>query len=231
MKVKFGMMMVDGRGKLGGQVASKNRSGSYVRTKVTPSNPRTIFQMAGRQVLASFSKNWSGLLTDAQRASWNEAANSDSWNRQDIFGDSKRPTGKNLYTSVNMLNIEAGLPAITAVPEKVSFPELTADPITWDLSDNTVTSDISYEPLTGGRLVIKATPPLTAGTSFYKGKTRKILVVDSDGSFSDIEAGFASGYIARFGTPTEGANIRYQMYLIKNGQRSVSVEGQVIVNP
>lgn len=43
-KIKFGMMMTDARGKLGGQVFSKNRSGSYVRTKVTPVNPQTTTQ-------------------------------------------------------------------------------------------------------------------------------------------------------------------------------------------
>ena len=40
-KIKFGMMMTDASGKLGGQVFSKNRGGSYVRTKVTPTNPQT----------------------------------------------------------------------------------------------------------------------------------------------------------------------------------------------
>jgi len=37
MKTLFGAIVVDGRGKLGGHVASKNRHGSYFRTKVSPS--------------------------------------------------------------------------------------------------------------------------------------------------------------------------------------------------
>ena len=39
MKIKFGSEVVDGRGKIGGHVYSKNKGGAYKRTKVTPSNP------------------------------------------------------------------------------------------------------------------------------------------------------------------------------------------------
>jgi len=46
MKMKFGAIVVDGRGKIGGHVASKNRGGAYLRTKVTPSNPQTGYQAA-----------------------------------------------------------------------------------------------------------------------------------------------------------------------------------------
>ena len=40
--MKFGALVVDGRNKIGGQVASKNRAGAYLRNKVTPSKKRTI---------------------------------------------------------------------------------------------------------------------------------------------------------------------------------------------
>ena len=75
-KIKFGMMMTDARGKLGGQVFSKNRSGAYVRTKVTPVNPRTAAQPLSRSILGTLSASWSG-LTEVQRRSWNAAV--DDW--------------------------------------------------------------------------------------------------------------------------------------------------------
>jgi len=43
MKTLFGAIVVDGRGKLGGHVASKNRHGSYFRTKVSPSQPASQY--------------------------------------------------------------------------------------------------------------------------------------------------------------------------------------------
>ena len=36
MKTKFGAIIVAGSGKINGFVASKNRAGAYLRTKVTP---------------------------------------------------------------------------------------------------------------------------------------------------------------------------------------------------
>lgn len=93
MKIKFGALVTDGRGKLGGHVASKNRSGNYLRTKVTPSNPQTAAQQATRAVLGSLSTAWSG-LTLAQRNSFNSAVG--DWSGTNIFGDIKNPTGKNL---------------------------------------------------------------------------------------------------------------------------------------
>src|SRR5690606_26146133 len=97
-KIKFGMMMTDARGKLGGQVFSKNRGGSYIRTKVTPSNPRSSFQQAIRTLLSGFSQAWSS-LTANQRSAWNGAVS--NWSKTDIFGDIKNPTGKNLFVRLN----------------------------------------------------------------------------------------------------------------------------------
>src|SRR3972149_5825724 len=72
MKIKFGSILTDGRGKLGGQVYARNRSGAYVRNKVTPNNPQSGFQSTARARLAGFSEGWRG-LTQAQRDAWNAA--------------------------------------------------------------------------------------------------------------------------------------------------------------
>ena len=53
-KIKFGMMMTDASGKLGGQVFSKNRGGSYVRTKSTPVNRQSSAQMNVRGIFVSY---------------------------------------------------------------------------------------------------------------------------------------------------------------------------------
>ena len=94
MKIKYGAIIVDGSGKIGGHVASKNRSGSYLRTKTTPSNPNTTAQAQARSVLASLSTGW-GVLTDDQRKSWNDAVG--DYAKTDIFVDFKNPSGINLY--------------------------------------------------------------------------------------------------------------------------------------
>lgn len=69
MKLNWsGFGAVDGRGKIGGHVASKNRSGAYARIKVTPVNPQTTFQQVARNLLTSLSQGWRA-LTQAQHDS------------------------------------------------------------------------------------------------------------------------------------------------------------------
>jgi hypothetical protein len=98
MKTKFGAIIVDGRNKIGGHVASKNRAGSYLRTKVTPTNPGTTYQVNVRNRLAGISTAWRA-LTEAQRKAWNVAVS--NYARTDIFGDLKNPSGFNLHQQLN----------------------------------------------------------------------------------------------------------------------------------
>src|SRR5690606_37427563 len=96
-KVKFGMMMTDARGKLGGQVFSKNRAGSFVRTKVTPANPNTEANRKARALFFEISQQWSS-LSQQVRDSFDAAVQ--DWARTDIFGDLRNPTRKNLCQSL-----------------------------------------------------------------------------------------------------------------------------------
>lgn len=93
MKTKFGAIIVDGRGKIGGHVASKNRGGAYLRTKVTPANAQTSAQNQVRNLFTSLTQGWRG-LTQAQRDAWNAAVL--DYSRTDIFGDIRNPSGINL---------------------------------------------------------------------------------------------------------------------------------------
>ena len=98
MKIKFGALVVAGRGKIGGHVASRNRAGAYLRTKVTPVNPATVYQVAVRNRLAGISTDWRG-LTAAQRTAWNAAVS--DYAKTDIFGDIRNPSGFNLHQKLN----------------------------------------------------------------------------------------------------------------------------------
>jgi hypothetical protein len=69
MLAKFGAIVVDGRGKINGFVASRNTYGSYFRTKVTPANPNTTAQALVRGQFTAVSQAWRG-LTSSQRLGW-----------------------------------------------------------------------------------------------------------------------------------------------------------------
>lgn len=92
-KIKWGAIVVDGRGKLGGHVFTKTKSGATMRTKVTPVNPQTAAQASARSRLGGNSQAWAG-LTEDQRSSWNALASETS--KTNIFGDQYFPSGKKL---------------------------------------------------------------------------------------------------------------------------------------
>ena len=113
MKIKWGALVTEGRGKLGGHVASKNKSGAIIRTKVTPVNPQTSAQASARSRLGGNSQAWA-VLSEDQRRSWNALAQETS--KTNIFGDQYFPSGKNLFTSVNNNLVMIGVAQISDAP-------------------------------------------------------------------------------------------------------------------
>ena len=217
MKIKFGSIVVAGSGKIGGHVASKNRGGAYLRTKVTPSNPNTSYQAAARSILASLSTGWS-LLTDAQRLGWNSAVK--DFATTDIFGDIKNPSGINLYVKLNANLIASGQAVISSAPakEEVQFSQLTS--ATFDtLTPATSSIDFSDNVLDGVMLQIRATPIVSAGTTFVKNLYRDILYAEVDGS----SVVFGTAYTAKFGSPAAGQVFYISVAVVlANGQKGTS---------
>jgi len=211
-KIKFGMMMTDARGKLGGQVFSKNKGGAYVRTKVTPANPQTADQTTRRALFASISAGWSG-LTAAQIAAWNEAV--ESWKSTDIFGDLLAPTGKELYQRLNNQLQVVGGSALTTPPAKVELPNAPVTACAVAIAGSTVTFT-GQHTTTGTYFQVFATTQLSAGTKFVKNKLRQIYAVDCA---SIVAADIYSAYTAKFGVPTAGDNIYFAIkYVGASGQ-------------
>tara|TARA_R110000796_G_scaffold42100_2_gene104305 strand:- start:2301 stop:2981 length:681 start_codon:yes stop_codon:yes gene_type:complete len=211
-KIKFGMMMTDARGKLGGQVFSKNKGGAYIRTKVTPTNPQTIAQSVVRALFGVISQGWSA-LTIAQRTAWRESV--DSWKTTDVFGDLLSPTGKELYQRLNNQAMVVGYSAITSPPAKVVLPDDIVTAVTIAIGAGTIalTGASTSASIT---VDLSGTASLTAGTKFVKNRLRNVYAVAGD-SFVDATA--YTDYVAKFGIPTAGANIVIGVkYVASNGQ-------------
>lgn len=181
MKAKFGAIVVDGRGKIGGHVASKNRAGNYFRTKVTPVNPQTSAQSTVRNRLAGISSGWR-LLTAAQRNAWNAAVS--DFAKTDIFGDIRNPTGFNLYQRLNNNLLTCGESAITSPPAALSVDAFTS--LSLAAEDGTVAESLSltFAPAVAADHLVKvyATPPMSAGVNFVKSEYRLIEVLENSAS-------------------------------------------------
>ena len=213
-KIKFGMMMTDARGKLGGQVFSKNKGGAYVRTKVTPANPQTASQTTARSLFGAISQAWSA-LTAAQITAWNQAV--ESWKTTDIFGDLLAPTGKELHQRLNNQLQTVGGSAITSPPAKVALPDSPLTAVVIAVGAATLTPTGNYTT-TGTYVQLFATAPLTAGTSFVKNRLRVIYQVDAA---SFVAADAYTAYVAKFGAPVALDNVYVAIkYVATNGQAS-----------
>jgi hypothetical protein len=226
MKTKFGAIIVDGRGKIGGHVASKNRAGSYMRTKVTPVNGRTTAQILSRTRLATLAAAWSG-IGDASRLAWNHAV--DLWKRTDVFGDLKSPSGFNLYQKLNNNLAQVGVAAM-------SVPPLPAGITNWTtfsfIPDNTGTMVITFAatPVPAGfAVLIDGTAPCSPGLTNANARFRRVTsLAAAVATGVDIQA----AYVLKFGSIAPVGNrifLRATMVNIATGQKGQPVQATALI--
>ena len=199
-KIKWGMIVTDGSGKLGGHVFSKNRGGSYIRTKVTPTNPQTTHQTHVRSIFATLSSKWSA-LTNAQRKSFRDKVS--QFSRTNVFGDLKNPSGKALHQRLNQNLVLTGQPQKDVCPDPTDVPYAGLTSADGSEAGGTMTVTTT-EDTTGSKVMIFATPSLSAGTNFVKNKLRMLGTIDGGaGATTSVQA----LYDARFTAPLQNSNV------------------------
>ncbi len=209
MKAKFGAIVVAGSGKIGGHVASKNKSGAYFRTKVTPSNPQTLAQLGVRGDFTTVSKEW-GNLTQSQRNGWNNTVA--SFKGTNIFGDIVTPSGFNLFVKINqnLLNINAAI--LSDAPQAIAPDPLTS--LTATAVSGTGIVTLTFAPAIGANssMVVMATAPQQPGKSFVKNLYRKVGVYDA----ADVSPlAITADYAAKFGAPSNpGQRIFFKCFMV-----------------
>jgi len=225
MKIKWGALVVDGRGKIGGQVASKNRSGAYMRTKVTPVNAQTTFQQAVRSRLADLSSAWRG-LTQAERDAWDGAVS--GYAKTNIFGDLVNPTGKNLHNGLNQNLLNTGNTQLSApvAPAAIVEPGATTATVT----DTTTTESCEIEITTidaDQDYLVFATAQVSPGINFFKNRYRQIMVHPGSGT-TTIDA--LTAYKAKFGAPVAGRKASFKVVPVNStsGQSGVGSSANAI---
>ncbi len=229
-KVKFGAMMTDARGKLGGQVFSKNRGGAYLRTKVTPVNPQTASQQEVRNRLTAFSQGFRS-LTLAQIMSWNSAVV--DFQTTDIFGDLKKPTGLNLYVKLNSNIDQAGGAAIDTPPnigDTANSPAVMTAMTATAVGGGAISVVFAPTPVAADNaLVLYATRPLSAGKNFVKNEFRQIAVIPAAGT-SPYSA--TTAYTTKFGAVAAGQKIVFRIVPINklSGIQGAAIEATAIAS-
>lgn len=167
-------------GKLGPAVASRNKGGQYLRSRVVPSGGTpTPFQEVIRNAIRSVVPAWKA-LTQSQRDAWNTYALNVP--TVDVLGDTIQLSGQNWYIGTNVIATQAGLPIVSNAP--VTFnrggADLSAASFNAGSSTGTLTLGTPLNSLisssNGDALIIYAGRDYSAGRSKYFGSFQFVNV-------------------------------------------------------
>ena len=206
--IKFGIVVAEARGKLNGGVFSKSAAGNVLRTKVTPVNPASTAQQAVRSGLTALAQAWRG-LTVAQRAGFKALATQVS--TSNIFGDNVTFSGMAMYSRINRHRQAITQTLLTDAPALPTLSAVTSLSVT--ATAGTPTLSVVYAPTvpTGHSMIVRATPQMSAGRSFVKGKFVQLAVVAAAAA-SPYNA--LAAYNTRFGTLVAGNKITVSVHLV-----------------
>lgn len=188
---------------MNGGVHSRNKGGSYIRTKVTPINPTTVHQSTQRSFLAQIAQAYPGVLSDAQRAGWTNFGKSAG--AISIFGNGQILSGIAAFQAVNRIILAAGGTLIQDAPTSGNVTSFNSLTLTANHVGPILSLAFTPTPLVGPEgLYLFATPALSPGISNASTSLRLIGYTTAAASPLDI-----SGlWTARFGALPASAGQR-----------------------
>jgi hypothetical protein len=205
-KIQFGAFINDASGKLNGHVISKNRAGSIMRGKVSPSQPVSNYSAVQRSKFTAISQTWK-TLSAAAVSSWNAAAK--LVKRMGFGGNSYIPSGFQYFAELNNNLAAIGVAPITTVPADAIVPTMTSASVA--MAAGAGTAILTYAPAVPAtvKFAVYATPGLSVGVQPKASDFRligKIATADS----SPFTA--TTMYTDKFGTiPVAGKVVYWRL--------------------
>jgi len=227
-KVMYSTQVGDMRGKVGGAVHSSGKFGSYIRRKVSPTQPRSNAQMNIRADFTAISKLWSSASMNTYRAAW--IALAAGYPVKDIFGQSHPLTGLQLFLALNrgLHNIGAARLLIPPVSLNALFPGT----LTLAKSGGPPITTLTVQPATYATAteatIIDATGGVSVGRASAGARFRQVHMV-SGVIAAPIDI-FAN-YVLKFGTPIIGRQIfvRCRYITIATGAQSLGSQAAITI--
>lgn len=140
------------------------RGAQVARNWAQPTNPNTSYQQAIRGYLTTLSRNWSNVLSPAQRVLWNDyAAGVELVN---ILGETYTASGFNAYVQHNMVLSMRGDSLITSPPSSAAPSPYTAAPeVVYDDGNGklSISSIHGNTVLTGLKTLFRVETPIALG--------------------------------------------------------------------
>lgn len=180
MKIKFGSLISDGRGHIGGVVFSRGQYGPYVKSKVSPTNPQTPAQIINRGIFLAGINGWSK-LSPTLRLQWEQFASEQTQNNE--FGDPVKISAQAWYVRITWARWkDDGVPP-EGPPLDVTCPSLENVAATYSEATNKITATFTSYPNTEGCiLIMSSTPPLSNAKTNFKSDLRVLNATDEDQS-------------------------------------------------
>lgn len=216
------------RGKLAGSVYSRNKGGEYVKTKVTPINPKTTFQAKQRAAVSDLAKAYANDLTDDQRTAWTNWGK--STNAKSIFGNAIILSGIAAFQKVNLIVLSAGGSQIDVPPVNNSIPSITTASL--DIAVTIPTFNFIFTPhplITPAGLYLWATPLLSPGIANFQTALRYIGFTVAAASPFDMSTLWTSRFGALPAGPGQRVGVLAQVVDPTTGAISSGIQVSGIV--
>lgn len=225
MLVKFGSLIVDGKGTIGGYIVQRGRSGTIVRVKKSPIQPLTQYQLDVRNYFKQC-QNLYNTLNAKQVQDWNTFA--DNMPITNYFGDVRYLSGQQMFMYCAMNFYLSGMQPLINAPTDTSHPNNIS---LQSFINRTNATILQFSDILGpyDLLHIRVTRPLKPSLNYFEDKFVSVYNSRPAGGYID-ETDY---YTYRFGAKTEGYKIILEWKTVStiNGQTSTIQRLSSIIDP
>lgn len=207
MRIKFGSIVVDGRGKVGGHFASKAQGSNFLATNTFSHSSKSIKSADSRASFASAASAWRTITLRDYRQ-WAEFAS--SLKTTNVFGDPIVLSPFAVFSKFNMRRKLYFDNTSTEVPGYRPSFENAADPSVF-IENNVPTARINGSGLTGNKIVFFATAP---SNYYFKPGSRKYIAMNSSLFASTFGQVYIIGYNATFPYFTANQWVGYKVFIV-----------------
>ncbi len=178
MLIRYGVAVNEMRGSAGGITIARNRSGSYVRSRTKPVNPRSQRQMGIRTIMMFLAEQWrESPMTDVIRTAWQTYA--DSVNATNKLGEAITLTGFNLFIAGNAALLDIGADLVTAAPAALGLPAGDPNMVVSNVTEAAQTFDLAFDDgmdwagEDDAYLIMHQGKPVSSSHNFFGGPFRR----------------------------------------------------------
>ena len=212
MKIKFGMIVTDGKGSMGGQTIQRSGSGVIARNKPMPTfaryRPVSKFKSYTHQALWSYTT-----LTPLQQRMWK--AEAQNYIRTDVIGGKYTMTAQQMFISANINTQQVGTGIITVPAAKRVWSLIGI--FTVSITAAGTSFIVNYSPNApngAATLLFYCSPSVSNGISSIGSRLKQLdVLINATGQSSDD---ITLEYSGLFQTPRVGQRVFVKIVAIDN---------------